>query len=299
MSFWSCPSGFTNAPATFQSLMSEVFHPFLRKFVLVFFDDILIYSVSLEEHQYHVSQVLQLLRQHKLFVNHKKCEYGKREVAYLGYIISGKGVAADPSKIKAIVDWPVSRNIKELRGFLGLTGYYRKFAAAYAHIAHPLTKQLKKDKFSWSESATEAFNTLKQVMVSVPVLAMPDFSKPFVIEKDASDFELGAVLLQEYRLVAFFSQTLGPQAQQKSIYEKELMAIVFAVAKWRPYILGIRFIVQTDQQSLKFLIEQRVIGNEYQKWITKLMSYDFDIQYRSGASNKAADALSRQPNKVE
>ncbi|KAK9211844.1 hypothetical protein WN943_001222 [Citrus x changshan-huyou] len=332
--FLVMPFGLTNAPATFQSLMNDVFRPYLRKFVPIAF-----------------------------MPTEKKSEFGRTQVAYLGHIISGKGVAADPSKIQAMNSWSTPTNLKALRGFLGLTGYYRKFVAGYARIASPLTDQLKKDRFGWSSEATVAFEELKQAMSSVPVLAMPDFTKPFIVEIDASSFGLGAVLLQGQQPVAYYSQVLGPRAHLKSIYEKELMAIVFAILKWRPYLpdftkpfiietdasgfglravllqgqqpvayysqvlgprarlksiyekelmaivfailkwqpylLRRRFIVRTDQQSLKFLLEQRIVGVEYQKWITKIMGYDFDIQYRSGASNRVADALSRLTEPAE
>ncbi|KAL8103703.1 hypothetical protein AgCh_028050 [Apium graveolens] len=227
----------------------------------------------------------------------KKCIFGKVEIAYLGH---PQGVAVDSEKVKAVSSWPIPKNLRELRGFLGLSDYYRKFIRNYASIAFALTEQLKKDCFGWNEAATRSFDNLKKALISAPVLVMPDFNLPFAIETDASGYGLGAVLLQREHPVAFFSKTLGTRARLKAIYEKELMTIVLSVQKWRPYLLGHPFIIRTDQKSLKFLLEQREIGLDYQRWVSKLMGYQFKIEYKPGIVNNAADALSRiNPTEVE
>jgi hypothetical protein len=167
--FLVMPFGLTNAPSTFQSLMNHIFQPYLRRFILVFFDDILIYSKDLDSHLTHLTQTLDLLRQNQLFAKMSKCRFGCSEIEYLGHIVSALGVCADPGKIRAMVDWPFPRTLKALRGFLGLTGYYRKFIKGYGSIAAPLTDMLRKNSFSWSEPAEAAFQALKEAVTHAPV----------------------------------------------------------------------------------------------------------------------------------
>nr|KYP58323.1 Retrotransposable element Tf2 [Cajanus cajan] len=199
----------------------------------------------------------------------------------------------DPQKIDSILHWPLPKNIKALRGFLGLTGYYRRFICDYGKIARPLTDLLKKGSFHWSATSTSAFKQLQMAVTTAPVLTMPDFAKPFEIECDASGKGVGAVLMQDKKPIAFFSKGLADSSLTKSIYEKELMALVLAIQHWRPYLLGRKFTVYTDQKSLRYLLEQRITTQNQQNWLAKLLGYDFDIVYKVGASNKVADALSR------
>ena len=195
--FLVMPFGLTNAPSTFQALMNAIFRPYLRKFVLVFFDDILVFSKSLDLPIQHLGLVLSLLLQHQLYAKKSKCVFGISEVEYLGHILSGQGVSADPKKLSTMKDWASPTTVKALHGFLGLTVYFRKFIHHYGQIATPLIALLKKKAFVWSLKAEEAFQNLKAAVCQPPVLALTDFTKPFTIECDASGVGLRAVLMQE------------------------------------------------------------------------------------------------------
>ena len=179
------PFGLTNAPALFQNWMNGVFKPFLRKFVLVFFDDVLIYSDSVQNHWQHLEAVVTTMRQHQMYLKESKCSFAQPKVEYLGQFISAEGVQTDPRKIEVISKWSVPKTIKELRSFLGLTGYYRKFIPRYATISKPVTDLLKKGAFSWNEQAKNAFHQLKEALVQTSMLAFPNFSKQFIVETDA------------------------------------------------------------------------------------------------------------------
>jgi len=295
--FLVMPFGLTNAPATFQGLMNEVFAPLLRKGVLVFMDDILIYTATLEQHVKLLTVVLQTLADHNLFAKPSKCSFAQESIAYLGHIISSKGVSTDPQKIQAVQDWPVPTNVKEIRGFLGLTGYYRRFIKHYSLTSKPLTLLLKKGaQFVWSSVTQEAFDTLKHALVTAPVLALPQFQKPFTIETDASEVGLGAVLMQEGHPIAFLSQALYPKNAALSTYEKECLAILLAIDKWRSYLQAQPFVIKTDHKSLLYMKDQKIHTKVQQKALLKLMDLDYSIQYKKGITNVAADSLSRKPD---
>lgn len=291
--FLVMPFGLTNAPATFQALMNEVFRPLLRRGVLVFFEDILVYSQTWPDHLQLLSEVLHLLQVNQLVVNQKKSSFGRHSIDYLGHIIDSKEVSMDPSKISAVQQWPTPKTVKAVRGFLGLTGYYRKFIRDYGKIAKPLTELTKRDGFIWGPAAESAFNELKRALVTAPVLSLPDFSRTFEIECDASGRGLGAVLMQSRQPIAYFSKALSDKNLTKSAYEKEIMALVLAIHHWRPYLLGRHFTVFSDQKSLRHLLEQRITTIDQQNWIAKLLGYQFTIHYKPGKENGAADALSR------
>jgi enamine deaminase RidA (YjgF/YER057c/UK114 family) len=290
------PFGLTNAPATFQCIMNEVLAPFLRKFVMVFLDDILVYSPSLESHIQHLKLVLTKLRDNQLYMKTSKCSFSQHQLEYLGHIISDQGVATDPSKTADMLKWPTPVTVTELRGFLGLTGYYRKFVKHYGLIAKPLTQLLKKNQFQWTDQAQQAFENLKAAMTSTPVLALPDFAQPFIVEIDACDTGVGAVLLQKDRPIAFLSKALSLQHQQLSIYEKEFLALIMVVDKWRQYLQHQEFIIRTDHRSLAYLSDQALHSDMQNKAMSRLMGLHFKVVYRKGKENIPADALSRMPH---
>ncbi|XP_042029888.1 uncharacterized protein LOC121776789 [Salvia splendens] len=237
---------------------------------------------TLEEHCSHLAEVLKLLQTHQFFVKLSKCSFCGTTMEYLGHLVSDGVLKADPARIVPMTSWPPPKTVKQLRGFLGLTGYYRRFVANYAMIAAPLTDLLKKEAFVWSPEAEEALSALKQAMTSAPVLSQPDFDKQFCIETNASDIGIGAVLIQDKHLIAYFSKKLGPRRRVASTYHKELYAIVEAVQKWRQYLLRRDFIIRSDQKSLKDLLQQIVQTPDQHLYVRKLM-----------------DALSRRDNSDE
>lgn len=294
------PFGLTNAPATFQEVMNTILGSVLRKFVLVFVDDILIYSPTLEQHKQHILQVFQILHEHKFLLKKSKCSFAQQSLNYLGHIISAQGVATDRSKIQVVSDWPTPTDSKQLRGFLGLFGYYRKFIRNYGVLSQPLTDLLKKGSlFLWTPQHQQCFHAVKQALISAPVLALPDFSKNFTVETDASATGIGAVLMQDNHPVAYLSKALGPKAQALSTYEKECLALIMAVTKWKSYLQHKEFTILTDQKSLIHLGEQRIQEGMQQKAFIKLLGMQYKLVYKKGLENKAVDALSRQAHPTD
>jgi hypothetical protein len=294
------PFGLTNAPATFMRLMNDIMRPLLDKCVVVFLDDILVFSRSQEEHQEHLRQVLGILREHKLYARMSKCEFGKRSVEFLGHIVSAEGIHTEPSKIEKVKDWPTPTSIKELHSFLGMASYYRRFIKGHSKITAPLTHLLKKDvPFIWTNTEQQAFDTLKHALVTAPVMCTPRPDLPFTVTTDASDLAVGAVLSQDdgkgERPVAYTSSTLSAAQRKYATYDKEMFAILEAIRVWRPYLAGKPFTIVTDHAPLKYLQSQTTLSPRQARWVDRLSEYQFTIVYKPGRLNAVADALSRRP----
>ena len=287
--------GLCNAPSSFQATMNQIFQPYLRRFIIVFFDDILIYSRSMDDHLRHLDITFQVLFVNQFVLKLSKCYFAQPQVEYLGHLVSHKGVEPLPSKISAIQQWPTPHTTKAVRSFLGLAGFYRRFIQGYATLAAPLVKATTLDPFQWTPEAQLAFEKLKLALSSAPVLALPDFSIPFTVKTDASGVGMGAILSQKGHPIAFFSKPFSAKLLRSSTYVRELFAITAAIKKWRQYLLGHRFIILTDHRSLKELLTQAVQTPEQHMYLAKLMGYDYQILYRSGAHNQAADVLSQVP----
>ncbi|MCO5606112.1 hypothetical protein L7F22_060299 [Adiantum nelumboides] len=270
------PFGLTNTPATFNRMMERIFRPH-RNFTGVFFDNVIIYSKTIEEHKEHLKVIFQALRDNKLYVNQKKSEFFLQEIQYLGHIISKNGIRMDPAKLEVIKDWPNPRNLHEVRSFIGMCTYYRRFIEKFSLIADPLHDLTKKNvKYVWTEKRQQAFDTLKQKLITQPVLTLPDLSKPFEVQCDACGDCLGAVLLQEGHAIAYESRRLSSDEQILGIYEKELLAVLHALDSWKHYLLGTPFILQTDHQSLKIMFVEMTSPKHQVELVTLLWKNDMD-----------------------
>ena len=288
--------GLTNAPATFQTVMNGIFGGL--RYCLVYLDDILIFSNSEKEHREHLRAVLQLVREHRLYCKLSKCAFLQKEVEYLGHIVSHEGIKVNPKKIEAVNAFPRPQTVSELRSFLGLANYFRKFIENYARIASPLTKQTGKNvHVDWTPECEAAFRALKHKLCNAPVLALPDPDKTFVIESDASIEGLGAVLLQDGRPVAYESRKLSSAERNYTTTEQELLAVFHALTVWRCYLEGAKypFLVRTDHNALTYLPTQPNLSRRMARWSEYLQRFHFQWEYKPGTTNSVADGLSRVP----
>ncbi|GJR70231.1 putative reverse transcriptase domain-containing protein [Tanacetum coccineum] len=293
--FQVMPFGLTNAPAVFMDLMNRVCKPYLDKFVIVFIDDILIYSKNKQEHEEHLKIILELLKKEELYAKFSKCEFWIPKVQFLGHVIDSEGIHVDPAKIESIKDWTSPKSPTEIRQFLGLAGYYRRFIEGFSKIAKPMTKLTqKKVKFEWGDKQEAAFQLLKQKLCSAPILALPEGSEDFIAYCDASKKGLGAVLMQREKVISYASRQLKIHEKNYTTHDLELGAVVFALKIWRHYLYGTKCTVFTDHKSLQHILDQKELNMRQRRWLELLSDYDCDIRYHPGKANVVADALSRK-----
>jgi hypothetical protein len=288
------PFGLTNAPATFMCLMNNVLSKFLDKFVLVFIDDILIYSKNREEHEEHLRLVLQVLREHQLYAKFSKCDFFQKQIHYLGHVLSKEGVAVDPDKIRSIMEWPTPKDVSDIRSFMGLAGYYRRFIKDFSKIGCPITALQKKGKkFLWTQQCEERFQTLKHLLTHAPVLKIADPEADFLVCTDACKEGLGGVLMQEGKVICYESRKLNEHEVNYVTHDLELAAIVHALKMWRHYLLGRKFILMTNHSGLRYLFDQPKLNTRQARWMALLSEFDFEIKHIKGKENKVVNALSR------
>ncbi|CAF4906430.1 unnamed protein product [Pieris macdunnoughi] len=294
--FLRMPFGLKNAPATFQRMMNNVLrNEISHNICLVYLDDIIVYSKSEQDHINKLQQVFEALRKVNLKLNQNKCVFMKEEIEFLGHILNKDGLKPNQSKIEVIQKFPIPKTLKQVRGFLGLIGYYRKFVPNLSKIIKPLTEVTKKNAIIdiTDKKYIEAFEKCKHLLSNTPILAFPDFDKTFVITTDASDIALGALLSQENHPIAYASRTLSITEQKYNTTEKELLGILWAVTHFRPYIYGRKFILRTDHKALIWLSKLKEPNQRLTRWKLKLQDYDYKIEHVKGKENYVADALSR------
>lgn len=298
------PFELVNSPSVFQSFINEVFRDMLNISVIVYIDDILIYSNTLPEHVQHVRAVLHRLIKYQLYAKAEKCEFHTTSTTFLGYIISPGGVAMDEKKVNAVLKWPEPTTLKELQRFLGFANFYRRFIRNFSTVVAPLTSMVKRGthQLQWSEPTHNAFQTLKQRFSNVPILCPPDPSLPFIVEVDASNTGIGAILSQrpdpatKLHPCAFYSRKLNSAERNYSVGDRELLAMKAAFEEWRHWLEGAMhpFTVLTDHKNLEYLRTAKCLNPRQARWSLFFTRFDFSVTYRPGSKNTKADALSRQ-----
>lgn len=291
--------GLCNAPSCFQRLMECVLRGLTWKIALIYLDDVLVYSRTFDAHLEHLRLVFDRFREAELKLKPSKCHFGQKKVKFLGHVISKDGVLPDPDKISAIKEYPVPRSVKDVRAFLGLANYYRKFVKDFAKIAGPLHDLTKKGlKFQWSDACQSAFETLKEALTQAPILAYPDFTLEFTLATDASDHGLGYVPGQVQNgcevVIAYGGRKLLPAEKNYSVTEREALAVVAGIKHYQHYLYGTHFKVLTNHSAVRWLMSLKMPCGRLARWALLLQQYDFEIIHRVGVSNGNADALSRR-----
>ncbi|GJW24283.1 putative nucleotidyltransferase, ribonuclease H [Tanacetum coccineum] len=293
--FTVMPFSLIKALEVFMDLINRVCRPYLDKFVIVFIDDILVYSKTREEHEVYLGLVLEFLKQEKLYAKFSKCEFWLREVQFLGHVINRDGIHVDHSKVKAVKNWEAPRTPSEVRSFLGLAGYYRRFIENFSKIAKSLTILTQRSKtFDWGEEQERAFQTLKDNLCNAPVLALPGGPKDFVVYCDASSLGLGYVLMQRGKVITYASRQLKIHKKNYTTYDLELGAVVFSLKIWRHYLYRTKSVIYTNHKSLQHIFSQKELNMRQRRWIELFSDYDCEIRYHPGKANVVADALSRK-----
>ena len=293
------PFGLRNAPGTFQRVMDKILRDYIDKFVVVYIDDIMIYSNNFEDHVTHINEVLQRLSDNNLIVKLKKCRFAEENIEFLGHVIGKNGIKPDPNKIGKIAQLKAPTNVKGVRSVLGLCSYYRKFIKNFSKIAKPLTNLIKKDtKFEWNDTHQKAFDELKEKLVNYPILQHPNYEKEFILMTDSSGIGLGAVLSQKNDdgkevVIAYASRTLNTTEQKYPITEQECLAVIWAVQHFHKFLIRRKFQIITDHAALKGLMNAKIPKGKRARWVMELQQYNFEIIHRSGKENKNADALSK------
>nr|GFC00165.1 putative reverse transcriptase domain-containing protein [Tanacetum cinerariifolium] len=289
------PFGLTNAPTVFIDLMNQVCKPYLDKFMIVFIDDMLIYSKDEKEHEEHIKAILELLKKEELYAKFSKCEFWFPKIQFFGHVIDKQCIHVDPAKIESLKDWASPKSPTKIRQFLGLAGYYRRFIEGFSKIAKPMTKLTqKKVKFEWGDKQEEMFQLLKQKLCSAPILALPEGSEDFIVYCDASNKGLGAVLMQREKVISYASRQLKNHEKNYTTHDLELGAVVFALKIWRHYLHGTKCTVFTDHKSLQHILDQKELNMRQHRWLELLSDYDCEIHYHIRKANVVADALSRK-----
>jgi ribonuclease HI len=278
-------------------LINGIFRNYLDKFVIVFLDDILIYSKSKEENEHHLRLVLQVLREHQLYANFSKCYFYQKQIHYSGQIISKQSIVVDPKKIEDIRGWPTVRNVSDIISFMGLADYYRRFIVGFSKISHLITSLEKKGtKFEWTLKCENNFNLLKELLTSVLVLKIADPNEIFVVCTGACKEGLGGVLTQNGHFIGYESKNIKEHERNCDTHDLELAAIVHALRMWRHYLMGKKVELRTDHIGMKYIFEQSTLNSRQTRWLECLSEYDFDIKNIKGKENKFVDALSRRVN---